>query len=125
VRPSRSLGDGAGNAVVRADVVEGEDVGVVEGGDGAGLGLEAPEAVGVGGAVLREDLEDDVTPEAGIAGAVNLTHPPGSERGQDLVGAEACSGRQRHAATPAAAVLRRQISTDSARLLDESGCCGP
>ena len=75
-----------------ADVVDGEDVGVVEGGDGAGLELEALEAVGVGGDVVVEDLEGDVAAEAGVAGAVDLAHAAGPEQLDDLVRPEADSG---------------------------------
>jgi hypothetical protein len=42
------LGDDVGSAVVGPRVVDGENVGVVQGGDGAGLALEESEARGVG-----------------------------------------------------------------------------
>ena len=76
-----------------AEVVNGDDVGVVEGGDGAGFALEAAAEVG-GGAertrcgVLAKDFDGDVAIEAGVAGAVDLAHAADSERGLDLVGAE-------------------------------------
>ncbi len=67
-----------------------------EGGDGAGLVLEAAPALGIGGRVLGEDLEGDVALETGVAGAVNLAHPPGPEGAQDLVGTETAARRERH-----------------------------
>ena len=31
-------------------------------------------------------VNEDVAPEARIVGAMHLTHPPGTERGEDFVG---------------------------------------
>jgi hypothetical protein len=66
---------------------------------GLGLSLETVQAFGLGSELGRQDLEGDIALETGIVGAVDLPHPPGPEGREDLVGAEACSGRQRHAAT--------------------------
>ena len=60
-----------------ADVVDGEDLGVVEGGDGSGFELEPAKADGVGGDVVGEDLDRDVAAEAGIPRAVNRPHAAG------------------------------------------------
>jgi hypothetical protein len=76
--------------------VDGEDVGVVEGGDGAGFVLETPPPVGVGGGVLGEDLQGDVATEARIVRPVDLAHPPGPEGGPDLVGPQMCARAQGH-----------------------------
>jgi hypothetical protein len=73
---------------VGPDVVNGEDVGVVQGRDGPGLTLEAAQALGVTGDLLGEHLEGDLAVEAGVAGAVHLTHAPGPEGRQDLVSSE-------------------------------------
>ena len=72
-----------------AKVVDGDDVGVVERGDGAGLALEAAAVIGAGGACPREDLDGDVAIEPGVAGAVDLAHAADPESGLDLVVAEA------------------------------------
>jgi hypothetical protein len=63
-----------------------------EGGGGPGLALEALQPVGVCGDVLRQDLEGDLAIELGVARAVDLAHPPGTERGEDLVTPETDSG---------------------------------
>ena len=77
-----------GRAVLRAHVVQGEDVGVVEGRDGSGLVLEAAEAVRVRGAVGGYDLDGDIAAETGVARAVHLAHPSGTQEGEKLVRAE-------------------------------------
>jgi hypothetical protein len=77
-------------------VEDGEDVGVVQGGDGLGLTLEATEAVGIGRDLGTEDLEGHLPLQAGIPGAVDLPHSSRPEGLEDLVGAEACSGGNRH-----------------------------
>jgi hypothetical protein len=81
--------------VALADVVHGNDVGVAQGGDGAGLDLESLPACRIRGDLGRQDLERDIAVQAGIVGTINLTHPPGTYRRNDLVGPEACAGRER------------------------------
>ncbi len=86
------------DAVLLADVVEGADVGMVEGGGGAGLTLEARAAVGVLGEVRGQDLDGDGAVQARVARAVDLAHPARAKGREDLVGTEARSGRERHSA---------------------------
>jgi hypothetical protein len=69
---------------------------VVQGTRGLGFGLESPEAVGIGGQLRRQHLDGNLAVEPGVACPVDLTHPPGAERGEDLVGPEAYTGRERH-----------------------------
>jgi hypothetical protein len=79
------LRDDVRGAIVGADVVKGEDVRVVQGGDGAGLELEALEAVGVPGDIVVEDLEGNVATETRVSCAVDLAHAACSEELDDLV----------------------------------------
>ena len=44
----------------------------------------------------RKDLDRHVAAEAGVAGAVDLAHPAGPDRAQDLVRPEPRSGCERH-----------------------------
>jgi len=53
--------------------VESYDIGVIPGSDGAGLALEAGEAVRVAGHVGRQDLERDFTAELGVGGAIHVS----------------------------------------------------
>ena len=69
-------------------VVDREDVGVAQGACGLGLPFESVQAVRVAGEVLGQDLDGDVTLQARIVSAVDLSHPAGSDRSQDLVRAE-------------------------------------
>jgi hypothetical protein len=77
---------------VSPHVEDGEDVGVVEGGDGAGLALEPRESLRVGAHFLRKDLDRHLAPEAWIERAVDLAHPPGPEKPEDLVRPQPGSG---------------------------------
>ena len=61
-----------------AHVVDGEDVRVIQGGDGVGFLLEAAEVLKVG-QLVGEDLDRHLTLEAWVAGAVDLSHPPRPE----------------------------------------------
>ncbi len=60
------------------------------------LALEAGERVGVARELLGEDLDRDLAVEAVVAGAVDLAHPPGPQRREDLVTAEQSVRDERH-----------------------------
>src|SRR5215831_12983164 len=76
--------------VAGPDVVNLADVRVIERGDCTNLALEA---VSVS---LRRDFDRDFAAHPGIAGAVDLTHAPSTERCEDLVWPEARSGTKWH-----------------------------
>ena len=83
-----------GRALVRADVVDGRDVGVVQDSRGPRLLLEAAQAVGVRGERRRQDLDRHVAAQPRILRPVDLSHPARAERREDLVGAQPCSADQ-------------------------------
>ena len=68
------------DAVDFFDRVNGDDVGVVERRDRAGLTLEPLAPVGVARQLTGQDLEGDPALEAGVVGEVNLTHSPLSQQ---------------------------------------------
>ena len=78
------------------DLVDGDDVGVVEGRGGAGLLHEAGAAMRVGEAIGGQDLDRDLAAEAGVAGAVDLAHPAGAEGREHLVRPEFRPGSEAH-----------------------------
>ena len=90
------LGDDVRRTLVRTEVVDGGDVRVVEHARGAGLLLEAFQAIGV----LRErggqHLDRDFAAEARVLRAVDLPHASRTELGEDLVGTEPRAGGERH-----------------------------
>ena len=69
------------------------------GAGGAGLLLEAAQAVGVRD-LLGQHLDCDLAAQAGIPGAVQLPHAPGPDWSQDLVGAEPRAGSERDGRDP-------------------------
>jgi hypothetical protein len=69
---------------------------MVERGNGAGLPVEAMEAVGVVRGRVGKQLERHLPPQARVAGAVHLAHAALAEGRDDLVGAELISGDQCH-----------------------------
>ena len=71
-----------------ANVVDGQDIGMVQCGRGLGFLLEATHAIGIVGETGWEDLDRDLTLEAGIQRAVHLTHAACPERTEDLIRAE-------------------------------------
>jgi hypothetical protein len=90
------LHDQVVGAVLRADVVELADIGMIQGGEGAGFAFEALLQFGRGGEVRGEDLDGDGAVQAGVAGAIDFTHAAGAERRFDFIGAEFCAGGESH-----------------------------
>ncbi len=78
------------------DVVDRQDVGVREPRGRARLPLEAGPALGVRRELGGEHLHGDVALQAFVARPVDLSHPSGAQRRQNLVRAELGSGGQWH-----------------------------
>lgn len=72
------------------------DVGMVEGRQRLRLALEAHQAIGIAGNRFGQHLQRHVAIELGVAGAIHLAHPAGSEQGDHVVGADAGAGGERH-----------------------------
>jgi hypothetical protein len=82
--------------------VEHADVRVVQAGDRLRLALETRSAVRVGTDVRRKYLDVDRAIEAGVAGAVDLTHAAFAQLLEDLVRPDAGAGDEAHGEPPAA-----------------------
>src|SRR5687767_12460359 len=67
------------------DFMNGDDVGVVESGSGAGFLFESAEAVFVGGEARGEQLESHPAAEASVLSEIYLTHPAAPDLADDLV----------------------------------------
>ena len=83
------LGDDERRAIVRAEIEDDQQIGMIERAGGARLLLEALQMI----AILRQrrgqHLDRHLPPDARVARAVDLAHATGAERAGDLVGAEA------------------------------------
>ena len=98
--------------LVLADVVEGADVGVGEGGDHLRLALEALLDLREDGQVLGQHLDGHRAVQAGVLGPIDLAHAAGAHGLFDLVRAELQSWFQRHP------VLRSRAAVSSSRIRD-------
>ena len=78
------------------DVVNRDDVRVIQPADRPGFLFEAPDAIGIGRERREQDLDGDVAIESRVAGPVDLSHSASTDGREDLVGAEAGTGTQRH-----------------------------
>jgi serine/threonine protein kinase len=108
------LEDDVGAALVRPDVVDGEDAGVLEGGDGPRLLLEPVEPLRARRTLTRDDLDRNVAPEPGVPGAVDLPHPSGPEGRDDLVRPQASPRCEAHG-VGAARIVRPRYGDVSSR----------
>ena len=84
------------HAVLFFDREDGDDVGMVERGHGAGFTPESRQALRIGGDLGRQHLERDIAAEPRIVRAIDVAHPAGTEGRQDLVGADALTLREVH-----------------------------
>jgi hypothetical protein len=64
--------------------------------DGLGFTIETLPCVRIGGQGRREDLDRNGAIQARVARFVDLPHPAGAGAGEDLVGAELGTNRERH-----------------------------
>src|SRR5262249_30520458 len=71
-----------------ADVVNGQNVGVIESACGPSLLLETLQARGIRGDAGRQNFNRHVTSDAGISRAIDLAHASGPEETDNLVRAE-------------------------------------
>jgi hypothetical protein len=77
---------------VRAHVVNGEDVGMVDGAQHAGFVLEALQAVGIAGKGFGQDLDRDVAGQTGVACSIDFSHTARAQGRLNLVGAQFRAG---------------------------------
>jgi hypothetical protein len=78
------------------DVIDGNDVGVVEGGCGAGFLLEAAKAFGVRDKLFPQHLDGHIPAELVVLRPIDFAHSARAEQGSDLVGAESGTGLKCH-----------------------------
>ena len=95
-RSLEQLRDDVRLIVVGADVVHGEDVGVVQDRGRTGFLLEAAQSNGIAGPQRRQHLDRDIAVEPRIARPVDVPHASGAEGREDLVRTEAASGHNTH-----------------------------
>jgi hypothetical protein len=106
------LGDDVRLAVGLADVVDGDDVGMVEGAEGAGFLLETLSPDGVAGNVGGQNFDRHRTIEPCVLGSEHLSHAAFAQLIEDFVVAELAG--QGNYCTPGAEVARLVITDTTA-----------
>jgi hypothetical protein len=86
------LGNHVGHAVVLADVVDGQDVGMTECGGGTRFLLEALEPFRIAGNSGRENFNRDIPTEPSVSGTIHLASC--ADKREDLVSPETNAGRK-------------------------------
>ena len=97
--PVDELHDEKSGAADILDREQRDDVWMIEACHHARFVLEAREPIGIGSHVGGQDLERHVAAETRVARAVDLAHSTRAERRDDVISAQASSGRERHRAT--------------------------
>ena len=83
-----------------ADLVDGDDIGMVQRRGGAGLLRKPRQPIGVGGVLRRQELDGDVALQIEIARAKDLAHPSGTDAGEEFVVPETRADGGRHGRDP-------------------------
>ena len=83
--PLQQLHDNELLTFVLVNVVDGADIGVVQGGGGSGFTPEALQGLRVAGKLLGQELEGDHTAQAHILGLVDHPHAAAAELFQNPV----------------------------------------
>ena len=83
------LGHDERRTLMGADVVDGQDIGVIQRRGRARFLLESLKARLVRGHFTRQDFDRDIPPEPAVVGAVDLTHAARAYFGADLILADA------------------------------------
>jgi hypothetical protein len=79
------LGDEVLGVAVRADVVDRQDVGMIEGAGRDRFLREATLPIGIEGGVVVEDFDRDEALQARVSRAIDLAHPARAQRAHDLI----------------------------------------
>src|SRR6201999_1735478 len=74
------------------DFVNGEDIGMVEGGGGKRFLLKAAQAVAIIDRIGRKGLDGDLAAETGVLREVDSPHTAGAQQGDDLVAGDTVAG---------------------------------
>ncbi len=82
----QQLGNHERRPVVLTDVVNAENIGMIERGNGTRFLLKTPQAVGIGGEGSGQNLDGDIASQALIACAVNFAHTAGADQRNEFVG---------------------------------------
>ena len=77
-------GDEVASAVL-ADLVDGADIGVVQGGGGAGFALKTVECQGIFFRLGRQELERDMAAQVDVLGLVHHAHSSAAQLREDTV----------------------------------------
>jgi hypothetical protein len=87
----QELHDQEVDAILMADVVQGANVGMVQGRYSAGLAIETLLGVWIIRKMTRQDFYCDRAIKASVLRSIYLAHTAGAERRDDFVGAELCA----------------------------------
>src|SRR5271154_6324290 len=94
--PFKKLRHQVRRALMLAKIVNGEDVGMIQRGDGLRLLLEAPQSLGIAGESSRQNLNRNVTVEPRVARPIHLAHAARSDCRYDFVRPEFCPRSKSH-----------------------------
>ena len=86
------LGNQIADAIVRPQLKDHQDIGMIQRGCGARFLFEAPQAVGIGREKRGQDFDGDIASKLRIAGAVHFAHPTRTNGSGDFIGAEPRAG---------------------------------
>lgn len=94
------LHDQLGSRVLRADVIELTNVGMIQRRNRSRFAFKTCSQFGIGREMFRQNLDCDHALQASVAGAIHFTHAAGTERRLDFIGAEFGAHGEAHRCEP-------------------------
>src|SRR5438552_11818917 len=88
--------DQVGSALVRAQVVDRENVGMIERACSSRLLLKSAKSVKIAAVRGGQNFDRNFAAQARVSGTVHFAHAARAKGRDDLVGTEFCAGSQRH-----------------------------
>ncbi len=90
------FGDEVVDAGLSADVVDGEEIGMVEGAEDARFLFETLQTIGIIGERFGKDFDGDGAVEARVASAIDFSHATRADGRNDFVGAKSKALSEAH-----------------------------
>ena len=94
--PLQQLADDVWSPVVSADVVDGENVGMIQGCCRPGLLVKAPQPIDIQGISRQQNLDRDLTVQSIVLRPIDLPHSTLAEQAEDPVRTDTSTHGQRH-----------------------------
>ena len=90
---------------MRVDVVDYQNIWMIESAGSTGLLFKAMQSIWIRRKIRCQDFDGDISPQTGVARAVDFTHSARAQGRDNLIWPKSCSSGDRHIRTQAEGLL--------------------